>query len=95
MKKNKNKIIGGEFEERVFKTIASGVLCFQKGDIQTKDYVCELKFTEQKGFRITTKILEKLWNQALDSSKLPMLVIGIKNDKYIWKLTCQITKENV
>ena len=89
MKKNK----GRKFEEKVQKSINSGALWFDKGDLKTKDYVIECKFTEKKGFRITTKMLQKIWNEALDANKLPLIVVGIKNDKELWTIKCQIKKE--
>jgi hypothetical protein len=94
-KKKSNKEVGGAFEERVYKTIMSGALTFQKSDITTKDLCIECKYTDKKGFRITTQILDKLWNSALEANKLPMLIIGIKDDKYMWQLKCDITKENI
>jgi len=89
MKKNK----GRKYEDRVKKTINSGALWFDKGDLKTSDHVIECKFTEKKGFRISTKILEKIWNEALEAQKLPALVIGIKDGKYLWTLNVSIKKE--
>ena len=89
--KKKNK--GREWEEIVRKTIASGALHFDKGDLKTDEHCIECKFTELKGFRITTQILEKIWNDALEAQKKPALVIGIKNDEYLWTLNISIKKE--
>jgi hypothetical protein len=88
MKKNK----GRKFEDECQKTINSGAF-FQKGDLKTSDYVIEAKFTEKKGFRISTKILDKIWNDALDAQKLPLLIIGIKDGTVQYNLTVQINKE--
>lgn len=93
MKKKTSKEKGNEFENKVFKTINSGMLDFQKGDIITNEYVIDAKYTEKKGFRISTKMLEKLWNEALDSNKMPLLIIGIKDQNINWTITCQIKKE--
>lgn len=93
MNKKSNKQKGMDFEDKVFKTINSGALSFQKGDIHTKDYVIDAKYTDKKGFRISTLILQKLWVEALDSNKLPLLVVGIKDENIIWTITCNITKE--
>jgi hypothetical protein len=72
--KNVSKKKGSKFEDKVQKCINSGSLWFDKGDLKTEDYLIESKFTEKKAFRITTKILQKLWEEALDRNKLPALV---------------------
>jgi hypothetical protein len=92
--KKSSKEKGNDFEEKCQRTINSGAF-FQKGDIQTKDLCLECKYTDKKGFRISTKILTKLWNEALDSNKLPMLIIGIKNDNVQWTLKCEIQKDTI
>ena len=89
MKKNKGK----KFEEKVQKCINSGSMWFDKGDLKTEDYLIECKFTEKKGFRISTKIIEKLWNEALERNKLPALIIGIKTEKETWLIKAVIEKE--
>ena len=88
MKKNK----GREFEKECQRTINSGAF-FDKGDLKTSDYCIEAKFTEKKGFRISTKILDKIWNDALDANKLPLLIIGIRDGTVQYNLTVQINKE--
>jgi len=93
MKKKNNKRSGQAFENKVEKTLNSGSLWFDKGDLKTDDYVIECKFTEKKGFRITTALLQKLWDEALDACKLPFLVIGIEDEKFRWMLKISIEKE--
>lgn len=88
MKKNK----GRKFEDECQKTINSGAF-FDKGDLKTEDYVIECKFTEKKGFRISTKILEKIWGEALDANKLPLLIVGIKDGTTQWNLKIELNKE--
>ena len=88
MKKNK----GREYEKECQKTINSGAF-FKDHDLSTNDRVIECKFTEKKGFRISTKILEKLYNDALDANKFPYLIIGIKDENIQWTIKCDITKE--
>jgi len=95
-KKNKsNKRKGQEFENKVQKTLNSGSLWFDKGDLKTDDYIIECKFTEKKGFRITTKLLQKLWEEALNACKLPFLTIGIEDEdeKCRWLLKVKIERE--
>ena len=91
MKNNKRK--GIKFENKVQKTIASGNMWFDKGDLKTEDYMIECKYTDKKSFRITTNILRKLWNDALDAQKLPILSIGIKDNEKLWILKIKLEKE--
>jgi len=92
IKKSKNK--GKIFENKVSKTIASGSLWFNKGDLHYKDYVIECKYTDKKSFRITANLLEKLWEESLTINKEPLLVIGIKrNDKEMFVLNCLVKIE--
>ena len=88
-----NKRKGNKFENKVQKCINSGAFWFDKGDLKTKDFMIECKYTEKKGFRISTKLLKKLWNDALEVSKFPMLVIGIKDEDCSWTLKVDITRE--
>jgi len=92
-KKKRSKKIGQKFEKKVQKTINSGSLWFNKGDLQTKDYVIECKFTEKKSYRISTKMLDKLWEESLDANKLPLLIIGIENKNCKYTLKVDISKE--
>ena len=87
----KNK--GNDFEKKVQRCINSGALWFDKCDLKTDTHRIEVKFTEKKSFSITRKILDKLWSEALDSNKLPALVIGIKGEKDTYIINCQIQKE--
>lgn len=91
--KKSNKKKGQKFEKICYKTINSGQLDFSKGDLQTKNYVIECKYTEKKGYRISTKMIKKIWDEALDANKLPAIVIGIKDNDCIWKLKVSIEKE--
>ena len=94
-KSQKSKCKGNKFEKIVVKTINSGGLWFDKGDIKYKDFLIECKFTEKKGFRITLTLLEKIWREALDVSKDPLIVIGIRrNEKEIFTLTGKLEIEN-
>jgi len=87
MRKNR----GREFEDLVQKTINSGAIVWDKGDLKTDDYLIECKYTDKKSFRITAKILEKLWDEAFSSNKLPRLIVGIsRNDKELFIINCNV-----
>jgi len=93
-KKMKKQNKGFKFEKQVQRSIGSGRLWFSPLDIDTDDYCIECKYTDKKGYRISTDLLEKAWGQALDMGKEPMLIIGIKrNDNQIFSLHCKINVE--
>ncbi len=92
MKKKSNKKLGSSFEAKVQKAINSGALWFSKSDLTTDNFAIECKYTEKKGFRITTKMLRKLWEEAYDQNKRPKLVIGIKDENDDWVLTIDVNK---
>ena len=90
----KNK--GNKFERIAQRNINSGAMWFNKGDLSTDDYCIECKYTEKKGFRITLDTIKKIWNEAFDCNKEPLLKIGIKrDDKTLFMLTCSIEIERL
>ena len=91
--KNNSKKLGQQFEKKVQKTINSGQLWNDKGDLKTKDYLIECKVTEKKGYRVTLKLLQKIWKEALEANKLPMLIIGLKDENCKWMLRVEINRE--
>jgi len=88
-----NKRKGQKFETKVQKTLNSGSLWFDKGDLKTEDFIIDSKYTEKGSIRITKNMIEKIWNEALESNKFPLLEVGIKDDKWIWFLTIKIDKK--
>jgi len=91
--KKSNKDKGNKFEKECQRTINSGAFN-RDHDLSTSEQCIECKFTEAKGFRISTKILEKLWGDSLDANKIPCLIIGIKDGTTQWTIKCEINKEN-
>lgn len=93
MKKDQKKK-GSKFEKKAIKSINSGGLWSSPLDIHYDKYCIEAKYTDLKGYRITTELLEKIWNQSLSMNKEPYLIIGIKrNDNQIFVLHCNINVE--
>lgn len=91
--KKSNKRKGGDYEKKVQATLNSGAIWSDKGDLKTDEFVIECKFTEKKGYRISIKTLKKLWDEALESNKLPLLVIGIQEeDGSRWDLKVEINR---
>jgi hypothetical protein len=79
---------GNKFEDKVRKSINSGALWFDKGDLSSNDHLIDCKYTDKGSYRITTATLQKIWNESFDANKLPALIIGIKD----WILTVKITR---
>ena len=93
-KRKSNKKTGERFENKVQKTIMSGGLWFSPLDIDYADFCIEAKYTDKKGYRISTDLLEKIWGQALSMNKIPRLIIGIKrNDNQTFVINCDINVE--
>jgi len=91
-----NRKKGNKFEDKVQKAINSGAIWFSKGDLRDEDRYIECKYTDKKGFRISTKLLEKVWNEALSSQQEPFLVIGIRKDKRnVFVITSRISIEHI
>lgn len=54
-------------------------------------YVVESIYTDKKGFKISTNLLEDLIKKSKESNKEPLLILAIKrNDKQIIKVICNI-----
>ena len=83
---------GSKFEKKVKQSIDSGRMWFNPGDLtlgtKYNNYVIECKETDKKGFRISDKLLNKVWSDALDNAKLPLIVLRVQD----YKLTIQISK---
>jgi len=77
---------GQKAEKRVKRTLNSGALWFDKGDLKTSKYLIEVKHTNKKGFRITDKLLRKLIDEAYSVHKEPLLIIYIGNYKVISRI---------
>ena len=85
------KKLGNKFEKKCQRTINSGALWFNKGDLRYGDYVIDAKYTDKKSFSITLSILEKIWGEALSMNKEPMLQIGVpRNEKELFVLDCVV-----
>jgi hypothetical protein len=59
------------------RTPRSGGLWSFKGDIKSDRFLIESKQTEKKGFTITKKLWNKIYQEAIESRKLPLLSIQI------------------
>ncbi len=74
-----NREISMKQEERVRRTLNSGAMWQDKGDLKSKDCLFELKTTRPGGKQITvTKdMLQKIFEEASKSGKQPVLILEI------------------
>ena len=79
---------GNKGEKVVKDTINSGALWFDKGDKKFGNYLIEVKETDKKGFRVTTKLVEKIINEAYTVKKEPLIVVVLP--KYILSINIKI-----
>jgi hypothetical protein len=85
---------GSKFEDKVKKSVGSGNLWFSPLDLKDDTHYIECKYTDKKGYRVATALLEKIWGQSLSMNKEPALVIGIKrNENEIFVLRCDVNIE--
>lgn len=66
-------------------TVASGALWGMKGDVRNDKFLIECKTTEKDYYSITTKVWEKIEDEALkDRMRTPLLIIDLQDtDRYI------------
>lgn len=66
-------------------TVASGALWGQKGDVRNSMFLAECKTTEKDFYSITTKVWEKIEEEALkDGMRSPLLIVDLKDtDRYV------------
>ena len=61
-------------------TTASGAKWFQKGDVRNSKFLIECKTTANDSYRVTTKVWEKIKEEAIrDSLRIPLLVVDLKD----------------
>ena len=77
------KSVAKDFNARP--TIASGALWGMKGDVRNDKFLIECKTTEKDYYSITTKVWEKIEDEALkDRMRTPLLIIDLQDtDRYV------------
>ena len=67
------KFLGGNLHK------GSGNRWYRPGDSSNEAYLCESKYTEKKSYSINKSKLNKLYEEALFSKKIPLLSIQIQD----------------
>ena len=70
------KKLGGQ------RTAASGAFWNRKGDIRTTDWLIEHKWTGKLSFSVKAAVLEKIVNEAVLDSRMPVLGISLNGENY-------------
>ena len=64
------------------RTAASGAFWNRKGDVRTTDWLVEHKWTGKASFSIKAAVLEKIVNEAILDSRMPVLGISLNYQNY-------------
>ena len=67
------KLIGGR------RVRGSGNRWYNPGDSRSEHYLCESKFTEGKSYSLNYNKLQKIYNEALLTYKIPLFMVQIKD----------------
>jgi hypothetical protein len=65
------------------RTAASGAFWNRKGDVRSSDLLIEHKWTGKTSFTVKAAVLEKIVNEAILDSRMPVLGISLNNENYI------------
>lgn len=68
----------------------SGAFWGRKGDVRSKDYLIEHKWTGKKSFTLKSSVLEKIVTEAILESRMPILGISLNNENY-----CLLTENDL
>ena len=71
------KAIGGQ------RTAASGAFWSRKGDVRSKDLLIEHKWTGKASVTIKAAVLEKIVNESIVESRMPVLGFHLNGENYI------------
>lgn len=77
------KSVARQFNARV--TAASGALWGMKGDVRNEKFLIECKTTEKDFYVLTSKVWEKIQEEATkDHMRIPLMMIDLEdNDRYV------------
>ena len=70
-------------DEKLFngkRTRGSGNQWSSKGDIQSEIFLIEDKSTDKHSFSVTAKLWEKIWEEAIQDGRIPLLSIQLNKD---------------
>jgi len=62
---------------------ASGAFWSRKGDVRTDELLIEHKWTGKASFTVKAAVLEKIVNEAIMDSRMPVLGVSLNNSNYV------------
>jgi len=62
---------------------ASGAFWNRKGDVRTRDYLIEHKWTGKASFTVKAAVLEKIVKEAILESRTPVLGFSLNDENYV------------
>jgi len=65
---------------------ASGAFWNRKGDVRSSDLLIEHKWTGKTSFTVKATVLEKIVNEAILDSRMPVLGVSLNNENYVMLL---------
>ena len=65
---------------------ASGAFWNRKGDVRSSDLLIEHKWTGKASFTVKAAVLEKIVNEAILDSRMPVLGVSLNNENYVMLL---------
>lgn len=69
--------------------------CVKSKEINFEDFCTVFFMSDKQEYRISQTKLEKLWNEAKNANKRPLIVVGIRrNDKEVFMITGELKLEN-
>ena len=65
------------------RTAASGAFWNRKGDVRTNELLIEHKWTGKASFTVKAAVLEKIVNEAILDSRMPVLGVSLNENNYV------------
>lgn len=62
---------------------ASGAFWSRKGDVRTDRWLIEAKYTDQKGYRLTAAVLDKIEREAILDGRKPRLDVSFSGKEWV------------
>jgi len=73
--------LAGVFDGK--RNAGSGAFWSRKGDVRSREYLIEHKWTGKASFTLKAAVLEKIVNEAILESRTPILGISLNNENYV------------
>ena len=65
------------------RTPASGAFWHHKGDVRTKQFLMELKYTEKSSITLSKRVWDKIRREAILDGRLPAMVLDIQGRRLV------------